>query len=371
MASDQATKSYVPFAEATKVERLDAHTYKVHLDERFCIGTVPNGGYTSSCLLAAARVHLAPRNQPDTLAAHFEYPNRAAVGPAIVAVDEVKLGRQLSTLHLTLWQGDGGGHGLLPVAPWVDPRAGARRVVLAYSTHANLRSLAGISLPTGYEEGSANAMPPAPGFVAGQGSGGDAEWVESKMPAGATAGYARSLDNWRFFVHRDAPLVPGVLDVWMRLASGERIAQAALPYVVDSFPWDMHVFLVARAVRGLFEAVPKEEKKRSRGKGVVVEGGQEEKEKEKEKGDNFSLWLPTVVMNLEVKAALPEEGVEWLAVRITSKQIKDGRFDLEVIVRDVEGELVALGQQVALIVERARNMAGRGGEEDGGSSSKL
>lgn len=42
------------------------------------------------------------------------------------------------------------------------------------------------------------------------------------------------------------------------------------------------------------------------------------------------MWFPTVVMNLEAKAALPEDGVEWLAVQVTSKQIKDGRSDLDV-----------------------------------------
>lgn len=67
------------------------------------------------------------------------------------------------------------------------------------------------------------------------------------------------------------------------------------------------------------------------------------------------MWFPTVVMNLEVKAALPEEGVEWLAMRVTSKQIKDGRFDLDVSVRDVDGELVALSHHVAMILSIERN----------------
>lgn len=67
------------------------------------------------------------------------------------------------------------------------------------------------------------------------------------------------------------------------------------------------------------------------------------------------MWFPTVVMNLEVKKALPEEGVEWLAVRVTSKQIKDGKFDLDVSVRDVDGELVALSHHVAMILSIERN----------------
>lgn len=67
------------------------------------------------------------------------------------------------------------------------------------------------------------------------------------------------------------------------------------------------------------------------------------------------MWFPTVVMNLEVKTALPEDGVEWLAVRVTSKQIKDGKFDLDISVRDVDGELLALSHHVAMILSIERN----------------
>jgi hypothetical protein len=60
-------------------------------------------------------------------------------------------------------------------------------------------------------------------------------------------------------------------------------------------------------------------------------------------------------MNLEVKKKLPEEGSEWLAMRVTSKQIRDGRFDLDVLIRDGEGELVALSHHVAMILSMGRN----------------
>src|SRR5438034_10358122 len=45
--------------------------------------------------------------------------------------------------------------------------------------------------------------------------------------------------------------------------------------------------------------------------------------------------------------ALPEEGLEWLFVRSRSKMIKNGRLDIEVVILDQLGELVALGHQVA------------------------
>lgn len=179
-------------------------------------------------MLAAASEHLLSRDQPDTLTAHFEYPSRTSPGPAIVKIEDVKIrSGQLSTLHLTLWQG-----GLTKEAPWTT--AASRRIILAYTTHTNLRTFTGITLPTGFEGTSAAENPPLPDFEALK-RGQDGTWEESKLPKPARAA-ARSLQNWNFYVPRQGPLTPGVLDMWTRLSSGERITQNALPYVVDSFP---------------------------------------------------------------------------------------------------------------------------------------
>ncbi|RYP49936.1 hypothetical protein DL768_004472 [Monosporascus sp. mg162] len=187
MAFDRE-RTLVPFSEATKADKLDSHTCRVNLYDAFCIGAVPNGGYTVSCMLAAASAHLSPRGQPDTLTAHFEFPGRTAVGPAIVVVEDVKLTGQLSTLHLTLWQ-----DGLLSQAPWVTPSV-SRRAVLAYTTHTNLRTFAGITLPTGYEAIAAAALPPVPDFEALKTKNGDDNWEEPEAPKSSES-VMRSLRN--------------------------------------------------------------------------------------------------------------------------------------------------------------------------------
>lgn len=300
-----------------------------------------NGGYTASCMLAAASAHLSSRGQPDTLTAHFEYPNRTAVGPAVVTIEDVKLAGQLSTLQLTLWQG-----GLLPRAPWVTASV-SRRTVLAYATCTNLRTFTGLSLPTGYSATAAAALPaPLPDFGALEAAGDadDGAWEESKLLPSAM--HMHSLRNWRFYLRRAGPLAPGVLDMWICLASGEPITQGALAYVIDSFPYNMHTSLVTPELRKLLEAPQDRGKSQRKGQGQQNIG---------QANQNANVWLPTVVMNLEVKTKLPEEGVRWLAVRVTSKQIKDGRFDLEVLVRDVEGELVVLSHHVAMIVSMEKN----------------
>jgi hypothetical protein len=60
-----------------------------------------------------------------------------------------------------------------------------------------------------------------------------------------------SLRNWHFHLPRADPLTPGVLDMWIRATSRERMTQVMLRYVVDSFPINMHAYLAAPGLREL------------------------------------------------------------------------------------------------------------------------
>ena len=81
--------------------------------------------------------------------------------------------------------------------------------------------------------------------------------------------------------------------------------------------------------------------------------------KEGKKSGKVGFWYPTVLLNLDVKKALPKEGVKYLHVRLQAKQIKNGRFDLEIVVLDEGGDLVALSHHVCFAVSAARNTAAR------------
>jgi hypothetical protein len=277
--------------------------------------------------------------------AHFEYPNRTSAGPAIVVVDEVKLGRALSILQLTLWQGE-----LLDHAPWFNKSA-SRRTVLAYTTHTNWSTFTGMSVPTGYEGTPASALPPTPDFAALKKSGSDRMWEEIKWPA--AVGRAGSSSKWRFYLPRQGPLSPGVLDMWVCMANGENVTQSTMPYVVDAFPHTLHSYLASPEMRAMLEPPAP---------GKVEDAATKEARANAARllGQRANMWFPTVLLNLETKNVLPKEGVEWLAVKVTSKQIKNGKFDLEVAVRDVDGDLLALSQQVALMVSWERNIGKKG-----------
>jgi hypothetical protein len=64
----------------------------------------------------------------------------------------------------------------------------------------------------------------------------------------------------------------------------------------------------------------------------------------------------TINMGIEVKKNLPEEGVKWLFTRFRVKGVRDGRFDVGCEIWDQEGELVAVSQQLWMVVEVDKNM---------------
>lgn len=303
---------------------------------------MPNGGYSASCLVAAGSAHLSPRGQPDALTAHFEFPGRAEAGPAIVVVEEVKLGRQITILHLTLWQG-----GFVNSAPWTTPSV-SRSALLAYATYTNMSERKGVSVPTGYEASPAAALPPLIDTKAILETGVDEHWEEEPI---ATSPNMKSQRRWRFCLPRGEPLSPGLLDMWVSLRSGENITQNILPYLLDSGPLSYHAFIVAPSspTSSSDSQATTDDQPEAR-KSIVRKSPFE---------DRNSLWFPTIVMNMEVKKLLPKEGVQWVHVQVTSKQVKDGKSDMEFVVRDTSGEIIALSQHVSMIVSMKKNLKDR------------
>lgn len=81
-----------------------------------------------------------------------------------------------------------------------------------------------------------------------------------------------------------------------------------------------------------------------------------------------TMWYPTLLLNLDIKKALPAEGTKFLFVRLQSKMIKNGRYDLEIIIKDIEGDLVALSHHAVLAVGAERNTAARRTSEKNGDA---
>lgn len=278
-----------------------------------------------------AREYLAHKNQPDTIVAHWEYLSRTAIGPAILTVEEVKPGRSMTTLHVSLYQGN-----LLSEAPWIttaaaDGKPKSDKVVVAYLTNRSIAAENGLSLPSGW---SLEPRLLIPDDFSKLPDNQDPTWAPLDLIIQRKVAAVQQL---RFFYNRSTPITtkPDVpIDLWICTSNGEPFKAPALGFLVDAtaaFIPELH---------------------RPRTKDAPAAAGGEFTRQS-------SFWYPTLAMNLEVKKALPKEGEQWLFVRSSSKQIYNGRFDVEIIVYDASGDLVALSHHVCMVVNGQKNTANR------------
>lgn len=309
--------------EATAIQIIDSHTYSSNFPDDWCIGKVPHGGFVTGCFLRVVATHfqttLSKQNQPHTITLHLEFLRRTQEGPATFVVKDVKLGRQTSVVHVTMSQE-------------------GREEVVGYITNSNFQTEEGVSFRTGY-----SLHPPAlPVDFSKLKDDKDEHWArESQMPF---ADFRKASQKVKLFLPRKGQAMRSLADEWLCFANGEKFTNTSLGYIADMFPQVVEGY---RDGDDPFDMRPSKNKKKM--------------------GRN---WYPTLLLNLDVKKPLPEEGVEFLFVRVRSKQIKNGRFDLEVIVMDAEGDIIALSNHINLVLDSTRNLAKRRkpGDEDG---SKL
>lgn len=317
--------STLSFAEATAVQQDTSHTYTVaHFPLDWCIGSVPHGGFITSCFMRVAALHfattLAAQQQPHAITLHLEFLRRTEVGPGQFVVRDVKLGRQTSTLHVTLSQRIGGR---------------AREEVVGYITHSNIAREAGPSYATRWA--LEPAPPPArPGRFL---EDADPEW--RALTHRPFASFRRAMDRVRFMIPRRGQRVHGAIDEWLSFSNGERFTNESLGFVSDMFLQVIESHLEVAA-----------------GHDWASSGTEDQATRRAD----ARYWYPTVLLNLDVKKALPAEGVEWLFVRVRAKMIKNGRYDLEIVLLDEEGDLVALSHHVCLVLDASRNLAARSGK---------
>lgn len=270
----------------------------------------------TAVFLRVAEAHfkstLAAQNQPHTITLHLDFLRRTQAGPALFTVLDTKLGRQTSVIHVTLSQGES---------------PNSREEVVGYITHSNMHTEEGVTFSTEYKL----TPPPVPADLALLKQDKDVGWArQGDMPF---ASFRKATSKTQFHFPRAGQKQRGMADEWIRLKTGEGWTSASLGYVVDMWPMPVESFLSKENPYDIT------------------------KNSAAAKPPGF--WYPTVLLNLDIKKALPAEGVEWLFVRVATKQIKNGRMDLEVVVFDEGGEIVALSHHVALAVGSERNLANR------------
>ena len=223
---------------------------------------------------------------------------RTSAGSAILTVKDVKLGRNTSTIHVSLSQ-DGG-----------------REEVIGYITLRNLTTESGVSLDTSWHL----FPPPYSADTALLREDKDPNW--KLQPEMAFAAFRKASAHLDFYLPRKGQKEKSHADEWICFSDGEKFTASTLGYVADAWPQLVDAY-------------------RENNKDIA----------------NAKLWYPTLLLNLEIKKGLGPEGQEWLFVRVRLKRIKNGRLDLEVIILDEEGDIVALSNHVNFVLGAERNIA--------------
>jgi hypothetical protein len=291
---------------------------------------VPHGGFVTSTFLQVAKAHfkttLSSQDQPHTITLHLDFLRRTQVGPALFKVIDAKLGRQTSIIHVTLSQ---------PKSSNAKPpfaTADLREEVVGYITNSNIAKETGVTYDTDFE-----LSPPAPlADLVKLRDDHDEHWArQGAMPF---AHFRKASQKVHFHFPRHGQVVRSIGDEWISFQNGEKFTNEALGFVADMWPMPVEQF---REEKNPYD---------------VSQSSADPKSAAKKPA---RYWYPTLLLNLDIKKALPEEGVEWLFARVRAKQIKNGRMDLEVIIMDEAGDIVALSHHVTLVLDSSRNTAAR------------
>lgn len=323
------------FAEATAVKAVDSRTYTAYFHDAWAIGNVPHGGIVTSNVLAAVKLHfettLSSYNQPHTINLHLEFLRRTSVGPATIIVQNVKLGRRTSTVHVILTQSPSQSE---------DDSATLTTCVVGYLTQSNFFAETGVSLSTRW---TLYPPPPPLSSTAKLRRGDDPNWtLQTNKPFPAFRKATQHVDT---FVPREKQAAEAGVDEWLCFSKpGERFTQESLGYVADTFPQIVeNCFTAAEVIASLSDNAEDTESSR-----------QETLAQQTKQVATF--WYPTLLLNLDIKKILPSEGAEFLFVRVRSKKIKSGRMDIELVILDEDRDLVASSTHVVLILGSDRNL---------------
>lgn len=264
---------------------------------------------------------LKKQDQPHTLALHIDFLRRTQTGPVTITIKDVKLGRQTSIVHITLLQAN-------------------REEVVGYITQSNLHKETGHSYDTTWKP--LPEIKPLTTSTSALLEGKDPIWTEKRE--WPNPHFRKATNRIRSWFPRDGQPAQNIYDEWMCLRDPDsRWTNASLGFIVDLFPQVLETFYLGGFDQydpKLDEYFPQEElRKLTKGKAPF--------------------WYPTLLLNLEVKKALPAEGVKFLFSRLQTKKVANGRYDLEVVILDEEGDIVALSHHVCFAVSAERNLAQR------------
>lgn len=131
------------------------------------------------------------------------------------------------------------------------------------------------------------------------------------------------------------------MDQWISLRSGETWDDTGIGFISDMFPQ-------------LIEA----------SENPSVYDVEESSSPRPKTSETSRYWFPTLLLNLDIKKPVAPN-THFLFTRVLAKRVENGRYDLEVIIMDETGDVIALSNHVCLVLPAGRNLAQRRQKEAG------
>ncbi|RAH70434.1 thioesterase family protein [Aspergillus aculeatinus CBS 121060] len=314
------------FERAIQVQAMRPGAYLADLRWEWSVGNVPNGGYVAAIFYRVAATHLLA-TQPNRhhgcarpIAMQLSYFHRCQTGPATLLVDNIKLGTRISVIHVTLIQAD-------------------RPSVAGYVTISDRVSETGISVPGDWSVGSRVCKGSIQMASSPPSHTGDNMWKQVVVSNPAFRRASTKVELYQSCAgsgRADTPQQPGV-GQWARLRpDSQQESGSSTSWTMESVSFLCDI--LPTALGPLEHWV---NQKYNSGETVAGAPG--------------PVWFPTLALNIDYKRCAGADLGEWLYSHIHMKSVHNGRFDVEVVIVDVVGNLVAIATQVALIMPSERN----------------
>lgn len=273
--------------------------------------TAPHGGYLMAIFYRLARsrfcqpIPTSPPTDSCPISMQMTFLRRCKIGPALLSLRDLKVGANISVLQITLSQDDSRGEA-------IDKISG----MLVVSDLDNER---------GFSRPPSSRHYPSPGHsplhLCTVGSG-----------------------PWRLFPvpHATYRKAAAHVEVYVKNSSSSERSRPKVTYQWSRLRWTENGNMIQgrwtnEAVCLLLDILPE----------TLAD-------LEERVGRGSPVWFPTMTLNVDFKRKLPENGLEWLFSRITTKVVKNGRMDIGIDLSDQEGNIIALAHHTALIMSGAR-----------------
>ncbi|MCJ1312096.1 hypothetical protein MMC25_005770 [Agyrium rufum] len=313
---DSAATKSVSLKDAISTLPLDSHKYRAHISSDHCYQSLAHGGLLASIVLSATQHHfrstLSQVHHPDTFNLDLVFLRPAVEGVAMVTIRDVKLGSLISIVHCGLTQN------------------GTERVA-GYVLNTSMAMAKGISLPT--------PVPISPesapiDFVKAVADNSDSQWIGYTVPYFPTS-IIKPITHFQMFSPRQPSKEKNLTEVWLRFIDPQqRFETAMLGSIADHWHRMPENYLAQSKWNNV--NLP------AAASLAATTGSQLQ-------GYTTSFMYPTLSLQLEVKKPLPPAGADWLLLRAQSHEIKNGRFDANIMILNESLEIVALSHQVCLI----------------------